>query len=248
MRVNLKALGLALLAAFAMSAVVASAAQATTAKFTAAAYPAVATGNQEGGATNQTNFFEATAGQGKTECHVASYQMTLTEAQTSITVTPHYAQCSSSGFTNHVDLNGCHFLFKVGAIVSETDVHGTADVVCPVGQSITLRVTVFGTTACTTHIPAQTGLTGITYTNVANGDVTVDVDIKNQITYTETRDNGFCPFNTHVQTHDGDFVSKVLVEGFNDTGNEVTGAGTTTPGVTHYKHNLTRNIDVKTSL
>lgn len=248
MRGNLKALGLALLAAFAMSAVAASAAHGTTAKFTAAEYPAVATGAQEGQPTNSDNYFEATPNR-KTECHVATYEATLAAASTELTVTPHYTQCSSSILDVTVDLNGCHFTFKTGAIHSTTEVTGTATVNCAEGKEIT--ITAGGAPTCIIHIPGDNtvpgspknvNLTGVTFTNIANGDVTVDVDITNQIHYTDTDTQPIlCPFMGESTNANGSFRSTVLVEGFKETKH-----GTNSTGNTSYEHGAAVNIDVKT--
>lgn len=233
MRGNIKTLGLALVAVLAMSAVAASAAQALTqAKFTADAYPAVIKGAQEG----TENFLEATAGR-KTECKTATYQATLTEASTELTVTPHYAECEASGVGTTVDLNGCDFRFTAGTNTSAEDSHGSADIVCP-GPIKSITVTTF---TCTVHIPAQNGLTGVTFTNKSASTVTVDVDITNQIKYTET-DGFLCPFEGNTEGSDGDFVSKVTVHGFKDGQPQ---AHPTTEGVTTYGTGAATAIDVR---
>jgi hypothetical protein len=182
---------------------------------------------------------------------VAAYQATVgAESATSITVTPHYTTCSAGGINATVHLNGCHFLFKGLTQLNTTESTATADVVCPPGQSITITV---GPGICTVHIPAQQNLKGVTFTNMAplppetpKPWVTAHVKIENQITYTETRDSFLCPFNTHTLTHNGDFTTDVKLKGFNDLGNQVTGAGTPTPGVTHYLHNTELGLHVKT--
>jgi hypothetical protein len=238
MRLNLKALGLALVAALAMSAVAASAAQAANGKFRAQNnVEAVAKGAQEVG-EGIDNYFEATAGE-KVTCTTATYQATLKEADTTLTVTPHYAGCSKGGTGVSVTLNGCHYLFHTSGTTVDGDTPGTADVVCPSGKEIVIAGP-FG--ICKDHIVPQTGLTGVTFTNVANGDVTVDVDITNQIHYTH-EDNTFCPWTaggTETRT-DGDFVSSVLMEGFVDAGG--TSAGPTS-GIGTYNTGNALNIEV----
>jgi|SRR5215204_3090541 len=230
---KIKALGLALVAVIAMSALSASAASAAD-EFTAAAYPALAKGSQEGA----TNYFEATPGN-KTECKVATYQGTLAAASKTITVTPHYAECTAAGLPTTIHLNGCDFLFHTTGTNASNNVIGTADVVCPVGGTIEITVG----SVCQVHVKPQTGLTGVTFKNVANGDVTVEVDITNQIKYvdTDTPSSLFCPFTNHTfEGANGSFVSNVLLEGFEDSGLTTgpTGANTT------YKEGPTRNIDV----
>lgn len=232
MRGNLKVLGLAFVAMLAMSAFTASAAQALTqGQFTADGYPAVAHGTEEG----EANFLEATPGS-KIECD-STYEATLSGPSTKLTVTPHYTNCPGGRV---VDLNGCHFEFSAGTNTSASDTHGTAAIICPVGKQIEVTVILFGSTICAVDIPAQSGLTGVTFTNVANGDVTVDVDITNQIKYQDTDISGLCPFSGNQSHTDGDFVSTVLMQGFQDAGHY-----TTTTGTTGYKAGVTTNIDVR---
>ena len=239
MRVNLKALGLALVAALAMSAVVASAAQAVNAKFTAPAYPTVTKGNQYG----TVNYFEATPGE-KIECTKAEYQATLGEAKNTLTVTPHYSECAG----RVIHLNGCHFDFETaGTTNGAGETPGTADVICPKGTTITITGN-FG--ICEIHVQGSAdgknqNLKGITFTNTANGDVTVNVDITKQIHYTDT-DTAFCPFTANTTGTEGSFVSKVLMAGFVDEGSEphpTTNTGSH-PTVT-YKTGAVRDIHVK---
>ncbi len=222
MRGNLKALGLALLAAFAMSAVMASAAQATPAQFTADAYPAVGTGKEVAGTVNK---LESTAGT-SISCGNVIYEATQGEASTELTVTPHYTSCeTNSGIGVTVDLNGCHYKFTAGTKAAHGST-GSVHIICPTGTEIT--VTAAG---CTIHVPPQT-LNGVTYTNEVNGDVKVDVNI-NTLTTTETDHSAFlCFFGaTEIHVTNGLFQSTVLFECFKDLGNH---SGTTdNPGTNH---------------
>jgi hypothetical protein len=185
----------------------ASAAQAEKANFEADDYPAVAKGEQEG----DENYFEITphGNASKTECSTAVYNATLSEASDTLTVTPHYSGCSQT-----VRVNGCYFSFETSGTTVDGVTEGTADVVCPKDKNenkTTIEVVgPFG--ICEVHVEgevhgadsgANQNLEGITFKNVANGDVTVEVDIKTQIDYIETYE-------------DGNFVSNVLMEGFTD--------------------------------
>jgi hypothetical protein len=247
MRGKLKTLELTLLAAFAASAVMASAAQALSqGQFTSVGdvYPTVITGNQEG----TENFYQTRSD--KFSCTTAEYESTLSTKGKIITVTPHYAGCTNSGGAGSTyTLNGCHFTFEAQTYTGAGDetTHGTAGIKCPPGQSITIT----GPGGiCIVHIPEQTSLTTVTFTNKPAGGVTpdpwvtVDVNIHNT-TYDETDNSFFCPFSGDFHGSDGKLVAKIVLKGYNDTGNEVTGAGSTTPGVTHYLHNASRGIHVK---
>lgn len=238
MKGNLKVLLLALVAALALSAMTASAAFGT-AKFTTVSgeYPSVAIGEQES-SLHTLSYFEATPGE-KIGCKVAKYEGTLTEASTNLTITPHYRECQATGALTvnaTVDLNGCDFLFEALTNTSATDTHGAAKVVCPAGQKITVTAA-----TCSVHVFPQTIKKGITYTNLANGQVTVDVDVTNEIHYEDT-DGFLCPFSGNTTGTNGNFVSSVLVKGFKDEGSV---ADPNTSGQVDYKPGVERKIHVK---
>ena len=251
MRVNLKALGLALVAALAMSAVAASAVHAVG-DFTAASYPAVAKGSQEGKHGEGKNYFEITNKvEERVECETATYQATQSAETTVLTVTPHYAGCTKNGTSVSIALNGCYFKFETTGTDAKGNTTGTADVVCPVSTgAITIRGA-FG--ICEVHVPGEVhsatsghnqNLAGVTFTNVANGDVTVDVDITGKVQYIET-DTSFCPFGSEsngVTQSNGNFVSSVLMQGYVDKGGLTEGS----TGKTTYNADLTKpvNIDI----
>ena len=241
MRRNLKALGLALLAAFAMSAVVASAAQAEApAEFTAAEYPAVLTGHEE---EEKAEFFEFTPGN-KTECSDVTYEATLTEASTEVTVTPHYTGCTASGVGTNFNLNGCHYKFTAGTATSSTVAHGAVHVICPPNKQIEVVV---GGGLCVVDIGPQTLAAGITYTNIKGGGpgtktphdyVTVDIDITGKLKYTDTDTGGiFCPFAGNHTTENGSIVSTVILKGYKDLKEDHTKPGT--PEAKEYTHGET---------
>jgi hypothetical protein len=227
MKGKLKVIGLALFAALAVTALAVSSASAVkTAKFTASQYPAIISGSQEGPPTTGVNYFESTPGS-KIECHVAEYEATLSAESSELTVTPHYATCG-----NTIDLNGCHFAFTAGTTTTETDVHGTAAVKCP-GPIKQITITASG--VCEIHIPEQTGINGITYTNEA-GFITVDINSTNITAIeTDTPIPSICPFTNHT-THvtNAKFVSSVKVSTFKHKGTKTTAAGETTPGTVDY--------------
>jgi hypothetical protein len=241
MRVNLKALGLALAAVLVMSAVAASAAQAEISDFTADKYPVVVKGEQEG----DENYLEATPEEQLT-CGVAEYQATLTQAVTTLTVTPHYAECKKNGETAvSVALNGCHYLFHTHGTTVEGDTPGTADVVCPEEKEITVSGP-FG--ICVDHIPPQAGLGGtsgeVTFTNVpATGHVTVDVDITDTVHVKHT-DTAFCPWTASETIEDGNFVSTVTMKGFEDETEGLITGPTGAETTYHANEEKPVNIDV----
>lgn len=211
---KLKALGLALMAAFAMSAVAASTAGASEqAEFTADDYPAVMTGTEKGGP--EANFFETTPGTAL-HCDNSTYEGTLEEESTEITVTPHYTSCEATtpvgNFNATIDLNTCNYLFTAGTKVQHGST-GEAHVKCPDGNSITITVA-----TCTVHVPEQTvgGADGeVTLTN-KEGNVHADIDLED-VTATET-DALFCPFEGNTHVTNGIFKATVELDGFDDLG------------------------------
>jgi hypothetical protein len=156
---NLKALGLALIAALALSAVAASGASAEY-KFTSGAGTTntIVTGEQ-----TTTHEF-VTGGQGF-KCTVAKFEGTqATATTTTATITPTYENCTY-GATRPIDItmNGCTYLFT-GATNAEK--HGIVHIKCPAGKVIEAHITEpAGTNKCTLTIAEQTATGGVTYTN-----------------------------------------------------------------------------------
>jgi hypothetical protein len=265
MRGTLKALGLALLAALALSAVAATGAQAEnkeTGRFTAEKFPAVATGHQEG----EVNRLKITTGAGETvrsiECASATYEATLPEKSTSLTVTPHYTGCKNNdGIEVHVDLNGCDFKFTSETYTKATEeTHGKVHIECPVGKQIEITVrNPFGTTTgaplCVIDIKAQTGKATLTYTNkpaeapTPKPYVTVHANVTG-LHYVETKPMALCPLTNNLTKENGIFESTVLVKGYEDLGNHVGKTeGDGTPAnltdITTYTEGAEQGIHVK---
>jgi len=113
---NLKALGLALAAVFALGAISASAALAEEtepiAHFTSSTYPAKITGEQIG----KHKFVVGSLGE--VTCNEARFHGELTKASTSLTITPTYSECEMHTFLGQhrpttVTTNGCTYTFTV---------------------------------------------------------------------------------------------------------------------------------------
>jgi hypothetical protein len=209
---NLKALGLALVAAMAFCAVVVSAASAD--EFRAESAPLTLTGKQDPGTLDK---FTTTAG--TLECEEATYHATTaTSPASSITITPPvYGSCSVAGIPSTVHMNGCDYKFTIDAAPATT---GTVHVECPttvgpphVTHEITITVG-FPTVKCTIHVHEQT-IGGIIYTNVGAGatrEITIDVNATG-LTYTETAGTGLGACSTSSTQHNGTYVGKATVTG-----------------------------------
>jgi hypothetical protein len=210
---NFKVLGIAVIAMFAMSAVMASMASAD--KFKAESAPVTYTGNQE-----EQNVFTTTAGTVK--CTTTTFKGTVAVTETSeASVAPTYAGCTAFGFPAHIDVNGCTFLLKIGAATT-----GTADVVCPAGQEITVTATtssVNSTLKCTVHVPAQTNLGTVTYSNTGAGatrEVLVAVNLAGNVKYSHTAGTGLGAC-TSGSAATGSYKGSVKVTGENAGGTHV---------------------------
>jgi hypothetical protein len=165
---NLKALGLALVAVFAMSAIAASAASAATpGEFTS-------TGNVTVTGTGTETFtFEAGQFVTCTGHHTIMNQNATPwgffnpgAGLTTLTDQAHYTACTAhvgvQSLPATVTTNGCDFLLHIGETkVGTTEYEGTADVVCGVNETIEIHVYEKSpdvTSICTYKVPAQTGL------------------------------------------------------------------------------------------
>jgi hypothetical protein len=164
-----RTLGLALVAAFAMSALVASAAQAFEGTWHSEAANTTLTAGQ-----TTTHEFTAGEGFGAISCKKAEFSGSTTEATTTyITITPAYSECKDSfGRTVDVHINGMHYRFHLTEHVPSPITFWWAhvDLVCetPGCGSIVLEVTSGGTAVCTVTIGAQTGVGPVKVLNEGN--------------------------------------------------------------------------------
>ena len=156
---NFKALGLALVAVFAMSAVVASSASATS--FTAESYPQHLTAEDIAPADK----FTVSGNELSCTDETFTAQSGLA-ATTTLEFIPDYVNCKTEGsaFNNvTVTENGCTFTF---------DAHGHSIVDCPVNQKIEIHHysnQAHTSSSCTNTVAAQNISGTVTYTNEADG-------------------------------------------------------------------------------
>jgi hypothetical protein len=168
---NLKVLGLALVAVFAMSAVVASSASAQVHKgWLTSDGPVKLTGTEN--PATLTAF-----GNQKVECH-AHYDIGnvnetphgfIEPPATEFTIKPTYSNCTASIGTTKapatVTTNKCDFVVKIGETIELGKWGTTAKVVCenPATEAIEVHAyssPAHSTTICTVKVAAQEGLTG----------------------------------------------------------------------------------------
>jgi hypothetical protein len=175
---NLKVMGLALVAMFAMAATMASAASAEesfvhTAEIETGELTAkvMATNNGEGAHT-------FTAGlNGTISCNTATFTGTsfVTSPQSTIEVAPSYTDCTFLSVPAvQVNMTGCTYKFE-----TPSNKEGSVLVVCPKGQKIH-----FEASLCKVEVGPQT-VGNVTYTNLPTTPASVTVTSKvTGITYT----------------------------------------------------------------
>ena len=187
---NLKVLGLALVAVFAMSAMVASAASATTHRLTAETATADLTGNQT--VANQFKLTGATV-----TCNTVKFSGTAATLTEEITVHPTYegnCQVSPIGSAT-INTEGCNY-----TITGETNATGHAPVhiVCSGSNEITING------PCVIHVKGgQTPTGGVTFTNGVDptkGDVTVKATVTGIHVVVTTASPAHSPESIRVHT------------------------------------------------
>jgi hypothetical protein len=201
---NLKALGLALLAVFAMSAVAASGASAAEDVFTSSEEVTDLTGHGAGAV------FQYTEGKLGVTCETETYNGTIEGAAVNeITVHPVYeGHCTAGPFEATITTDGCNYI-----ISGDTDENGHAgvEIECDEGKEITVD------TACTIHIPPQTPTGGgVSFANGVSGqdDVTVNATvtgIHSTVTHSFACTLGGIAPGTHTG---GTYEGSVTVKGY----------------------------------
>ncbi len=210
---NLKALGLTILATFAIDAGAASIASA--AQF-----------HSEGNETELSGKlgkpFSFSMSTGTVKCSTGSFtgKMSATTT-TTIAVIPTYSGCTGAvGTIAKVSTNGCEYVFH-----TEGEGTGSISVVCPKEKELTItEENWLGEDICTIHIHANSGLGTGTFTNVGTGttkEITIDVEIHG-VTYTETKGTSKESCTTSKTTHNG-----IVDEDWEVTGGHVVGGKTT---------------------
>jgi hypothetical protein len=210
---NLKGLGFALVAVFALSGVVASMAAAKDARFTAESYPATFDGAQL-----VANVLEREGR--KLTCEVATLSGTITATSaTTVTATPTYSNCHSIilgvKFPATVTMNGCDFLFHLTGELNaggQETFTAISDLVCTTPNEVEVHIYenaakhAAGTSMCTIKFPWQNSKTTIDLTNKAANPPTtpfhyVEAHINIAgITSSVTPTNATCGLNAHNAT------------------------------------------------
>jgi hypothetical protein len=209
---NFKALALALVAVFAMSAIAASVASATAGTLTAEGRTVIGTGEQVG--EHELMFTDhplSGGGFATTKCKKATFTGTagVTDGATSVTVHPEYKECTAFGQPATITTTGCDYLLHFGTPTAG-GWHVVTDIVCT-GNSVIRIVT--GT--CDIHIKSQTGLTTSEATNSGGASTAMDLLLHTNITgikYTVTKDPIGCPLSGIGDFSNGDYRGTTTVK------------------------------------
>jgi hypothetical protein len=228
---NLKALGLALVAVFALSAIAASAASAQQGVLTSDG-PVTLDMTETGNGQNATTMFGE-----KIECQGTIYtghqynvtpHMPIPGPTTLITVTPHYNNANCTSFPGPhkatITMNGCDFVFHIGNTVGADLYEVFADIVCPAGQQIVKHVYAApnneAMSICTYTIKPQFGLPGARVTTTTGVS---DLDIKGSFENIHVEKHGMCGAGTtNFAKWDIDLTVKGTGPGGQETGITVT--------------------------
>jgi len=217
---NFKALGLALVAVFAMSAMAASGASASS--FTAAEYPVHIQGADTSEGSSKFTSIAPTI-----TCNTATYTNTdpLTiespyfepEASESLTISPTYENCKSGSREVTVTMNGCDYVFTTQAEGQAL----TSDLVCPAGKTVTIEIYNSGAHIdsnlwCNIHIGGQSNLEGLTADTSGNNVRATGAVEKISATVTP----GSCSFGLHL-TINTSLDTDATLEGKNEAGGGV---------------------------
>jgi hypothetical protein len=226
MSLKLKALGLSLVAAMAVSAfAVMSASANEKGHFVSDVAHTVLKGTEGPGGAHRLHLTNH-KGEGPLGCDEASYTATTTTATvTSLTVSPSYAKCYTTpgapGWTPENDIpvtvNGCTYTFTVAEKTVNTT-EQTVHLLCPAGKKIEVHHP-----NCTVDIHPQTivpeaNKPTVTYTDIENPitkkrEITLDANV----TFSITR-HGLCQFV--LPTNDfGKLIGSATFSGF-DTENK----------------------------
>jgi hypothetical protein len=214
MAIKLKALGLALAAAFALSAVAASAASADEVHSGSASGFTYATAE-----FHTTNFLETPSGNIKCIQITGHVKYTGTTATEATFTNLAYDTCTAFGLTAHIDTMGC--IYTLTGVTATT---GVAHLVCPetaggVKHSITITTTQGGVSICHLNVPAQSVNVTISNRVATAGGIPDDIDItpdpKQKITYiSERTSTTICPTTGHHE--DAFYKGTITGTGFQD--------------------------------
>jgi len=222
---KLRAMGLALFAAFAMSAIGAQAASADL--FTSADPDSTVLTSSE-----DTEILFSYSG-GTVKCAVTKFSGTQTgETATELTITPTYEECTFGGEPMIYRTNHCKYKFTTETVEG----HAPVGIECEnEGEHIEHEIIPWN--HCTLTIAPQTTGGGVTYTD-EGGEVTVDITAEVEVTRDNPGNHLFCAFLAESGTMS--IAGSFWLAGYEDEGGPSTSftedetATTDNRGITHW--------------
>jgi hypothetical protein len=210
----IKTTGLVIAMAMALTALL-GAASASASQFRAEEYPATATGTQ--GSTAGTVQKFKTASGIVIECETATTAGTMSEASSTLTLTPTYSKCTLSGQAATASVNTCKYAFH--STNEKAPYTGSMDVACgKEGDAIEFTQLSSG---CQVKIPAQSALGSVAFANSGSSRsraITVTLNVTG-LKYTESSK---CPKGggTH---ENGTYTGSSVVKGINEKAGHAVG-------------------------
>jgi hypothetical protein len=198
---RIKILGLAVVAAMALSAV-AGAASASATQFRAEEYPTTVNGTQ-------TSIQKLTKPGGNSfSCSTVNTTGTLSAAAKTVTVTPEMKSCTYAGLNATVNPNSCKYVLT--STNEAAPFTGTLDISCSKGGD---SIEVLGAAGCFLKIPAQSGLAA----SLANDDSSIKsrnrkVTVSLNATGVKYEGNCFSDVGLHS---DGTLTGTSVIKGYN---------------------------------
>ena len=202
---NLKSLGLALVAVFAMSALTASAASAAE-EFHTTVEPAIWKAEQEAAAPVKFNIWG-----GAIECKTTTFKTTVkTKTTAFLNFTPTFKECTYGTRETKIATNGCTYNFT-GATTASKD--GPIHIECPVGKEIEMTIEKL-VPSCTIFIGTQSTSNGVNYTNLAT-DITGKMTATLKFTKVQGSGNTCEEIKKQGQ---GEYTGGLTIRAFKDPG------------------------------
>jgi hypothetical protein len=221
MKRNLKVLGLALTAVFAMSAMAAAGASAQTpATFSYGPNSGALIASAKTPQVFTTDVGELTCKKIATETNTSKF---TSNSELTATVKPLYTECSKESTTLVVDFTKCHYKFYAAT----TGEHANVDIVCDSpSEKPHVKAVVLGFQLNCVTVEQQTVNGAVSYANTTEGGVT-DVDVKATATNIKYTIEGVCHEGSEpTTTGNGTYTGEVTVRAENTAGEIVNGSWT----------------------
>ncbi|HET8862665.1 MAG TPA: hypothetical protein VFM94_05385 [Solirubrobacterales bacterium] len=228
---NFRALGLALVAVFALSAMTASAAsaqtQGTVTTNDGTAKTLLGTVDEEFLTGNSFTAFKEVVECVKTKYTFHKWNVTPHEAvpykATTMTVTPHYSECYlfPGKFPATVFMNGCDYVVHIGDTtgLSGNEYKATLDVVCPPNKTIQIGIysgAAHSVRVCTWDITSPTGVGGAEWVHQKDFD---DSDLAGSFKPIKYDKTGLCG---NATDNEGKFDVNTTIEASDSTAVTIT--------------------------